>query len=135
MATGGTNAGGRAESLRMVKTNQVGASAAIVALLAMEEGDSLDKALEILHEATKMVVGLDEDVRTLYGLEESADMNAVFRAIKETVVPEAVKVSDSVKGIYGLEEADINMVFQTIAEKAIPDAIQEAIGDVLDGEY
>lgn len=38
MAKGSTNAGGRAESLRMVKTNQVGASAAIVALLAMEEG-------------------------------------------------------------------------------------------------
>lgn len=135
MATGSTNAAGRAEALRTVNTSQIAASAALIALLSLKSGDSLDMALEILHEATKHVVQLDEDVKTLYGLEESADMNAVFRAIKETVVPEAVKVSKDVLLMYNLAEADINKMFEVILQKTIPNAIQEAIGDVLDGEY
>lgn len=135
MATGSTNAAGRAEALRTADTSQIAASAALIALLSLKSGDSLDMALEILHEATKHVVQLDEDVKTLYDLEESADMNAVFRAIKETVVPEAVKVSDTVLELYGLEAGDLNLVLQTIVEATIPNAIQEAIGDVLDGEY
>ena len=136
MATGSTNAAGRAEELRTVNTSQVAASTAVQAMLELDAGATLDQALETLANDInqKESAKVSAAVKSLYGLDE-ADMNTLFRVIKETTVPEAVKVSDAVKTLYGLDEADINEVLQTIAVKTIPEAIQEEIGEAMGGEY
>ena len=136
MATGSTNAAGRAEELRTVNTGQVAASTAVQALLELAAGATLDQALATLTNGInqKESAKVSDEVKALYGLDE-ADMNRIFRVIKEVTVPDAVRVSDEVKVLYGLDEADINEVLKTIAESTIPNAINHAIGDAMGGEY
>lgn len=140
MATGSTNAAGKAEPLRKIDTAEVKVSEWLKEVCGWDV-ETADDFLATMGEwvnRVDMSAWVLDETAALYGYESndrSYTIDRILYNLATKILPEAVAVGDEVKALYGLEEADINQVLKTIVETTIPNAIEKAVGDAMGGEY
>lgn len=144
MATGSTNAAGKAEPLRTLTTDQIKMSEWMKEYFYGEEGppdgqNVLDAPIWMIAEKTlqlESVTDLSIQLFEAYGVPDGPYSNeTLFLELVRRIVPNAVAINKDVLLMYNLAEADINRMFAVILQETIPNAIQEAIGDAMGGEY
>ena len=144
MATGSTNAAGKAEPLRTLTTEQIKLSDWMKEYFYGEEGppdeeNMLDLPIWMIAEKTmelERVSDLSIELFEAYGVPDGPYWNeTLFSELVRKIIPNAVAISKEVLRMYNLAEADINKMFAVILQETIPNAIKEAIGDAMGGEY